>query len=127
MLILTHELIKNKTFSKIAVPDEESQSAPYRKKTHGKFEKLRVEKIITPVINYGDSPDPAIGHENFAPYEVNIEGLCSICHEPVKIGKLHRCKSCATTFHKNCILIWVQGRDASDRFCPLCHGNLGYI
>jgi hypothetical protein len=53
--------------------------------------------------------------------------LCAICHKPVKEGNSQDCKSCGSPFHKNCLLIWIQKQEAAQRFCPVCHGNLGYI
>ena len=128
IFVLIHELIKNRTYSKIFVPNEKIQSDKYLEKIQTKFDQLKNEDIVGIMLNSADSIDAPVNYDDFEPYETEIiKEHCAICHNPVKAGRSHKCKNCATPFHKNCLLTWIQNRDVGERFCPVCHGNLGYI
>ena len=127
IIVLMHELLKNRTFSKIVIRAKKIELNKYSEEIQAKADKLINERIINYELNSDNSMDSYVNYDDFEPYVAEIEELCAICHNPIKAGKSHKCKSCAMPFHKNCLLTWIQNREVGERFCPVCHGNLGYI
>ncbi|MFX0138201.1 MAG: tetratricopeptide repeat protein, partial [Candidatus Hodarchaeota archaeon] len=68
-------------------------------------------------------PIKKFDYEQLEEYQPETGNLCGVCYGPTENQEVVKCRNCNATFHKDCILIYVE----EHRRCPLCSSLFGWI